>query len=278
MPEPQPAGTGNAIELRTEPVRRIDVFPDLHRTLMVLFMALLVTTDSWPGDAMRLAMLVLSVLAGGAYWRRNLRSRSVLQVNADGLWPRGHAFIPAERFRSIAIRRWAYDRLPTVPMWFGLTVVLDDDREVCVPSVTRSAGEGARSLANLVGRVLMGLPRPWEGSATESTILIRRWTGTGWSEWSALTDGGGEALLWTPEQDGVVQARLDEEIRRALGPATGDRAVRSLGNLVGIRSGTGKAMWAFLITATDRYVYTPIKPAPAAPAPADAERDHPKAA
>lgn len=174
-------------------------------------------------DPLALSVCIAITVAVAALYlsRHSSQAAADFRVTEAGIWLSRRAFVPAARYVDIELRRWTV--LPWSAQetsWVGLSVVLDDGRELCVPSITRQLRSSGRE---------------------NHPVELSTDGGAGWVE---LAGPGNAPLAWTPDSDTDVLAALRDRIDGILNPqAPGDRPLEGVTGLVGtrLRSGSGVA-------------------------------------
>jgi hypothetical protein len=174
-------------------------------------------------DPVALAVCVSIAVAVATLYlaRHGSRPGVEFRVTTEGIWLSPRAFVPAARYVDIELRRWTV--LPWSAQetsWVGLSVVLDDGRELCVPSVTRALHSES----------------PTNHPVELSTNGGRRWF--------ELPGPNGMPLRWTAASDAAVLAVLRDRIDGMLDKnEPSPRPLAGVAGLVGtrLRSGSGVA-------------------------------------
>lgn len=177
-----------------------------------------------------MAVTVLSLVRHGA------RTEPVFRVTPDGVALGGGAYVPAARFVDIELRQWVV--LPfslQESRWVGLSVILDDGRELCVPSVTRDV----RTV-------------PFSNAAVELSA-------DGGASWFELAEPDGSPLAWTAQTDEAVLSALRDRIDGILDPrGEAPRELEGVRGLVGTPLNSASGVARLLAPGDRSYCFTDI--------------------
>lgn len=180
--------------------------------------------------ALALAVAILYLVRHGADTEANFH------VTPAGISLAGGAFVPAGRYVDIELRQWIVLPYSTQEVrWVGLSVLLDDGRELCVPTVTREV----RSVSDVNAPIDLSV----DGGGT----------------WFELPGPDGSPLAWTASTDDAVLSALRDRIDGILDPrAAASRELAGIRGLVGTPAYSGRGV-ARLIAPGDRsYFFTDV--------------------